>query len=609
VNRKQRRAQDRLGPGQTSDTSAAAETLLAGAGAHHRAGKLADAERLCRSALQLQPRHAAGLHMLGVIRAQSGDADEAARLIERSLVIEPSNPAAQFNLGNALSALGRDEAAIAAYRRSQRGRPEFAQGWINLAAALARAGRWDEAADAWGRATALAPGHAVAHRGLADALGALGRHEAAAGAYQKALALDPADFAACCGLGQALQDAGRYDEAVAAFRRALGLRPPGVDAYIALAGSLRELGESADALAALDRALAIDPASARAWYVRSLVKTFSADDPDIGRMQALLARADARGLGDQDRLELEFALGKAWMDAGDADRAFDHLAAGNRRKRAGFAYDVQDDIDRLNGAAAAFSPELMRRLRGGGAPSERPVFIVGMPRSGSTLIEQILASHPDIHGAGELTLLDEALNRVLGPGAGRGDWAARAPKLNAGDLAAVGRAYVEGLATIAPGASRVVDKMPFNFRHAGLIAVALPNARIIHCRRDPIDTCLSCYAHNFVEGVDFAYDLRELGRYHLAYQRLMGHWRALLPAERFIEVDYEAVVGDLEREARRLIGFCGLAWDDACLAFHRTRRDIRTASAGQARQPIYRTSLERWKPYQAHLGPLIEALG
>jgi hypothetical protein len=250
----------------------------------------------------------------------------------------------------------------------------------------------------------------------------------------------------------------------------------------------------------------------------------------------------------------------------------------------------------------------MRRLEGGGDPSDRPIFVVGMPRSGTTLIEQVLASHPDIHGAGELTLLDEALDRVLGPGAARGGGASQAPSLSADDLAALGRAYVEGVAAIAPASLRVVDKMPFNFRHAGLIALALPNARIIHCRRDAIDTCLSCYARKFVEGVDFAYDLGELGLYHRGYQRLMDHWRAVLPAERFIEVDYEAVVGGLETEARRMIAFCGLLWDEACLAFHQTRRDIRTASAAQARQPIYRTSLERWRPYEGHLRPLLSVL-
>ena len=589
------------------EQAAETERLLADAGAHHRAGRLADAERLCRAALVFSPRHPAVLHVLGVIRAQSGDAAEAAQLIERSLAAEPSNAVARFHLGNALSAQGRDGPAIAAYRRSLQTRRDFAPGWVNLAAALVRTGRLEQAVDAYGQATALAPNHLVALRGLADALAALGRQEAAASAYRRVLAIDPSDFAACCGLGQLLQDAGLYDEAVATFRTALSLGSPDVGACTALAGSLIELGATADAVAALDQALAIDPTSAHAWYIRSLAKTFATDDADIARMEALLA--DDPGQGAEALVELEFAIGKAWMDVGDADRAFSHLVAANRRKRAGFTYDVEADVDRMAAIAEVFSPDLMRRLQGGGAPSDRPIFVVGMPRSGTTLIEQILASHPDIHGAGELTLLDEVLSRALGPSAARGDWATRAPRLKPGELAAIGDAVVERLSTIAPSSARVVDKMPFNFRHLGLIALALPNARIIHCRRNAIDTCLSCYARNFVEGVDFAYDLQELGRYHRAYQGLMDHWRRLLPAERFIEVDYEAVVADLETEARRLIGSCGLAWDDACLAFHQTRRDIRTASASQARQPIYRTSLKRWKAYEAHLGPLIEALG
>ena len=584
-------------------TAAQGEAAFVEAGVQLRAGNFEDAERLYRAVLEVAPRHAASLQMLGVICARSGRLEEAVALLQDSLAVEPANPGANYNLANALAALGRDEAAILAYRRSLMGRSDYPPAWINLAAALVRTGAFEAAERAAGEAVRLAPDHPVAHRGLGDARRGLGQHLPAANAYERALALNPADAAACCNLGQALQDAGRYDEALAAYRRALGLELRGAPAWVALAGALRELGESADAITALDRALAIDPASARAWYVRSGLKSFAAGDAEIGRMEALLGEAEARAFSHEDRLDLEFAVGKAWMDVGDPDRAFAHLDAGNRRKRAALAYDVQDDIAALDAVAGAFTPGLLRRLEGAGAPSDRPVFVVGMPRSGTTLVEQILASHPDIHGAGELTLLDASLNRVLSPA----PWAAA--DISAEAVGAVGRAYVEGLAAIAPAWRRVVDKLPANFRHAGLIAAALPNARIIHCRRDPIDACLSCYASKLVGRVDFASDLAELGLYQRAYQRLMDHWRALLPADRFIEVDYEALVGNLETEARRLIAFCGLAWDEACLSFHATRRDIRTASAAQARRPIYRTSVARWKPYAAHLRPLLEALG
>jgi hypothetical protein len=231
-----------------------------------------------------------------------------------------------------------------------------------------------------------------------------------------------------------------------------------------------------------------------------------------------------------------------------------------------------------------------------------------MPRSGTTLTEQILASHPKVHGAGELTALQRMLNSVAGPDRKLLGYPQMMSALLPQDLATLGRAYVERLAALAQGKPRVVDKMPANFQFAGLVHLMLPNARIIHCRRDPIDVCLSCYSKNFSERKDFAYDLRELGLYYRAYEALMAHWRGLLPPERFIEVDYEAVVDDLEGQARRLVAFCGLDWDEACLDFHQTSRQVRTASVNQVRRPIYRSSLARWKPYEHHLAPLIEAL-
>jgi hypothetical protein len=325
-------------------------------------------------------------------------------------------------------------------------------------------------------------------------------------------------------------------------------------------------------------------------------------------MEGLVATAGARRLSPEDRLNLEFALGKAWMDAREPDRAFAHLETGNRLKRASLTYDVEADAERLAAIARSFTPEVMARLAGSGDPSGLPVFIVGMPRSGTSLIEQILASHPQVHGAGELPVLETILGRVRGPDRQPLGYPQLMSMLGPRDMAMLGRAYVEQVAALAPDKPRLVDKMPANFCFAGLIHLILPNARIIHCRRDPIDICLSCYSKKFVQGNNFTYDLTELGLYHRAYEALMAHWRGLLPPERFIEVDYEAVVEDLESQARRLIAFCGLDWDPACLSFHQTQRPVRTASANQVRQPLYRTSLARWKPYQVHLAPLLDIL-
>ena len=252
--------------------------------------------------------------------------------------------------------------------------------------------------------------------------------------------------------------------------------------------------------------------------------------------------------------------------------------------------------------AATFTPAVMDRFKGAGVASQRPIFVIGMPRSGTTLIEQILASHPDVYGAGELQALNQAVTRA-------GSFPYDLANWSVSNLAQVAGDYLEQINRLAPNALRVIDKLPGNFLYAGLIPLLLPGARIIHCRRDPVDTCLSCYSKSFAGEQLFAYQLDELGQFYRDYQMLMAQLRQILPPDQFIEVDYEAVVDDLEGQARRLIDFIDLPWNDACLAFHETRRMIRTASVAQVRQPIYTSSKGRWHQHAAHLAPLLIELG
>ncbi len=291
------------------------------------------------------------------------------------------------------------------------------------------------------------------------------------------------------------------------------------------------------------------------------------------------------------------------MDAGDGERAFAHLDRGNSLQRSRISFDLDAHLTAPEAMAAAFDASTVQRLAGGGHGSDRPVFVIGMPRSGTTLVEQILASHPKVHGAGELQLLGQLAGRL--PRAGEGLIEALTPD----ELGRLGAEYDGRLQALASGAARIVDKMPGNFLFAGLIRLMLPNARIIHCVRDPLDTCLSCYATRFTTANPFAYDQRELALHYRAYARLMQHWRTVLPADGFTEVRYEDVVADLEGETRRLLAFCGLDWDDRCLEFHQTRREVRTASSSQVRRPLYSSSVRRAQAVAGHLGPLIEALG
>jgi hypothetical protein len=318
-------------------------------------------------------------------------------------------------------------------------------------------------------------------------------------------------------------------------------------------------------------------------------------------MEEQLAAVERRQPG--EAVTLHFALGKAYLDLGETERAFDHLDAGNRKKRIQLVYDAEANRAHNAAVAAAFPSEIYDRFAGAGCDSSAPIFVVGMPRSGTTLIEQILASHPAIHGAGELHALPEAAREIGGVPEGIAG-------LSADELARLGDSYLERVGDLPAGKTHFVDKLPVNFLNLGLIRLALPDARIIHARRDPVDTCLSCYAKSFkAANLPYAYDQTELGRYYRDYETLMAHWRATLPATHFLEVQYEAVVDDLEGQSRRMIAFLGLPWDDACLEFHRTRRPVRTASVNQVRRPIYRGSVGRWRVHAARLGPLLQALG
>jgi hypothetical protein len=278
-------------------------------------------------------------------------------------------------------------------------------------------------------------------------------------------------------------------------------------------------------------------------------------------------------------------------------------------KRKRIAYDEAATLGLFDRLRSVFDRGLFEAHLGGGSRSSLPVFVIGMPRSGTTLIEQILASHPAVHGAGELSEFDRLAKQICDA---RGE-AFRLPEgaraLEPGDLLRLGESYAAGLQRLAPGAERVTDKMPANFLYAGLIHLALPHARIIHVLREPRDTCLSCYSKLFTEEQNFTYDLGELGRYYRRYTKLMTHWRDVLPDGRMLEIRYEDVIADLEGSARQLIEHCGLDWDPRCIAFHKSQRPVRTASAAQVRRPIYRTSLGRWRAYEPHLAPLLTELG
>lgn len=602
---------------------------------YRQKGMLVEGEEAAQRAVAMDPSLVPGWNNLGILLQEAGKLEQSLACLERVVALTPDAPEAHNNLANTYRRLDRLGQAEQHYRQALALNPHYAEAHSNLAFLLTAQGQYDQAAaearlaielnprliDAYlnladvevtrhrhaaalqvlDALQAFAPQHPAGLTARAKALTQLERLDAALACAQQAMTLAPRSAEARYALAQVLQALGKTDEALAHFERAAALAGTvREEALIGRATLLMESGQKDAARMAFDQALSIFPASIRVLTARAEVKTFHADDPDVGAIEAWLANEAQKPLN--ERISAHFALGKAYLDLHDAPRAFAHLHTANQRKRATFGYDAKATRQWMQRISEVFTAERMERLAAAGAQSDLPVFIIGMPRSGTTLVEQILSSHSQVMGAGELSALRQVVE-------GAGLFPDIAQVLTPEDAQRLGRTYLNRIEPLAQGRRRLIDKMPGNFIYAGLIPLILPGARIIHCRRNPVDTCLSCYTKQFSGEQPFSYDLAELGEFYTDYQKLMAHWPQVLPPDRFIEVDYERVVDDLEGEARRLVGFLGLPWEDACLRFHANERVVRTASVNQVRQPIYTTSKGRWQKYANHLGPLLAALG
>jgi tetratricopeptide (TPR) repeat protein len=567
--------------------------------------KLNEAVASYERALALKPECAEGHYNLGNARQAQGRLDEAVACQERAIALKPDYVDAHNNAGLVLVSLGRMAEAVVHYERALELNPGHGNAHNNLGIALVALGRTADAIVHYERALELNPADAKAHSNLGIALAAQGRAAEAIAHYEEALALNPEFADAHNNLGITLKDQDRTDEAMVHYERALAIDPNHAEALNNVGNVFKERGRFEEAMAHYERAIAIQPSYAEAHYNRSEIQRFHRGDSDMAALEALVDRAD---LPPNKALYAHFALAKAFDDTGDYVRAFDHMREGNALKRAQIDYDEPAVLALFERISATFDRSLIESFREAGDPSSIPVFVLGMPRSGSTLIEQILASHPQIHGAGELMHLERTVG-ALAAGDPPVPYPECVPAMDATALRELGRDYLTHLRAVSSDKVRIVDKLPGNFLSIGLIRLILPNARIIHSMRDPMDTCVSCYSRLFTSGLHYTYDLAELGRYCRSYLELMDHWRSVLPPDAMLDVSYEAVVDDLQGQARRLIDYCGLPWDNRCIAFHKTDRPVKTASAVQVRQPLSRGSLQRWRKYEAGLVPLQEALG
>jgi tetratricopeptide (TPR) repeat protein len=618
---------------------------LALARQHHGAGRLAEAEALYRGILQENPQHADALHLLGALAHQAGHHQAAIDLIRRALAIQatnavyhsslavvylatgrldesaahsreavrllPTHADAHYTLAVALLGQGRPDEAEPAFRETLRRTPAHADARCLLASLLRRQGKFPDAVALLSEAVGLAPGHVLARVGLGEALLDLGRAAAAEPHLREAVRLRP-DLAAAHGdLGLALRDLDRTGEAAACFREALRLQPHYTSARSNLGLLLESEGRSEEARVEFVEVLRVDQNDASAFAGLSRLAAaghYAFSEEQIRRVQSLASQGSRPA---DERARLHFAVARVRERAGAHDEAFGHYREANELlkeylRARGAVYDPAAQSRLVDRLITAFHQAYFERSQSFGSDSEQPVFVVGMPRSGTTLAEQIIASHPRGYGAGELYDIDEIVTRL--PQLLDGEYPDGVCRLDTAVARSLAEDYLRTLRQRGGMAARVVDKMPSNHQHLGLIATLLPRARIVHCVRDPLDTCLSCYFQQFAQPLPFQTDLTHLGHYYREYARLMTHWARVLPLPVF-ELRYEDLTADQEAVSRRLVEFCGLEWDERCLRFHESRRAVRTVSALQVHRPLYRSAVGRWKRYEKYLGPLIQALG
>jgi tetratricopeptide (TPR) repeat protein len=511
------------------------------------------------------------------------------------------SPSRDLQLGLALQRDRRFAEAAYRFRAALKDDGDSFDAAFGLGVVLLELGKPDEAVASLENALRIDDRSAEAHVALAQAWERLLQWEKAVDAYERSLTLRPADQRTLMLLGGALSRLDRRAELNGWYEKAIAAEPETAMLHGMLAGQLFAFGRTDEAVRAMDRMLALDPVNGHGYAFLSEMKKFAPGDPHLAPLERAAKLSESRPA--DERCSVLFALGKAYADLGRHEESFLQYQEANRVRRRTMNYDVSLSLSEFERLKTVFTPDFIQARHGAGDPSERPVFIVGMMRSGSSLVEQILTAHREVHGNGEIPNFRVATRQVVQA------YPEEVPRLRAGDLRRVADFYLQLTGTGAGDAARVTDKTLSNDMFVGLIHLALPNARIIHCVRDPVDTCLSIFSTNFGTQYGYACDLAELGRFCRAEYEMMAHWRGLLPASALLEIRYENIVADLEGETRRMLDFCKLEWDPACLAFEKSKRPVWTASAAQIRRPLYSNSVGRWRPAPDVLKPLLDGLG
>jgi tetratricopeptide (TPR) repeat protein len=600
-----------------------------------RQNNFAEAEKELRDVISRRPDIAKAQRELANALIAQGKGDEAIECYKRVIELTPDNPAAHRDLAMAYRTLGRRKDAEKALDESFELDPERAE--LVKALEHQRAGEFGKAEIICREILRKDPRNVNATRMLGTLARDLGKHRLAARMLRNAVKLAPDFFGARMDLARALIEVeefeeceqtireairlqpelpqpygmlgnlyskrGMYEEAVEAYKDALAKQPNHGPSLAAMGHAQKTIGHQEESIDTYRDCIRKFPEFGEAYWALANLKTFRFSDDEITTMEN---NVENEKLPDETRVNFNYALGKAYEDRGDYDLAFACYDRGNQLRRPNESYDpVQTELvhDQI---IETITPELLAENAGYGCPDPDPIFIVGLPRSGSTLIEQILASHSQVDGTHELPDLPRII-KAINEQRPQGKGYPQALKLYGKELVELGRQYLDWAARHRKDAPYFTDKLPNNFSGAGLIALILPNAKIVNARRHPLDSCMGCYKQLFYKGQSFTYDLVELGEYYLEYQRMMDYWHEIMPGK-VLDVQYEDMVADQENQTRRLIDYCGLPWEDQVLRFYETDRAVNTASSEQVRQPIYSGSVQSWRRFEAHLGPLIEVL-
>ena len=615
------------------------EQLLDSAVQNHQQGQLQLAEQQYKKILELQPKHDYVLNLLGILLSQfKGDHKQAEKLLKKAIKINPEEPDYHGNLGLCLQYQNKYPEAEKAYKKATRLNPNFINAWFGLGNVNLYLKNTNQAIKNLQKTIEIDPDFIPAYNNLGNIFRDSGQFDDAIMMFKKVLELKP-DFAeAWYNLGLVYRFSFKGNEAISAFEKAIDIKKDYVRAicnkgicyykllddsdnalkdfdkaieidadyifpYLHKASIFQNLGRFEDAEKILRKAIEINELSISAYLALSDTKLIN--EKDTSKLQFIL---EEDKLGINQSVTIQFALGKIFNDSKEYDKAFQYYDAANKLFRKNYEYDIQNFKNEVLKIKQIFNKSFIQKNKGYGSDSELPVFIIGMPRSGTTLTEQIISSHPDVHGGGELHFLRSKLSELPGHSKDLDVFHDEISQINTREIKLLAENYLSEIEKLDSHASRVTDKLPHNFLCIGLIAILYPNARIIHCKRDPMANCLSIYFQLFEGMHPYAYNLKELGTYYKEYLTLMEHWDTVLP-NRVFTINYEDLINNTETISKQLIEHIDLEWDECCLKYFENERIVSTASKWQVRQPIYNSSIDTWRHYVGHLDELKSALG